>query len=397
MRSILRGGGIFAFFLLSATNVSAQLEEGKAYSLPYTSIGGFSSPHIRVRLADGVPRIFALDTGAPATMIASSVARLLKLPIKTHRFTESDKTVELITSSASLGSGVLSLPEVPFILMDMSLLHKAYPDIAGIIGNNMLQFFALRFDFSRRQVDFIFEKKIAGTIFEPKDAVRVPLTYTEGHCFVDAELDGKAARFIIDTGAYQTLLESRTLIASLKPKAKIDGSTNALVNESGTGIQVGKFRKLRLHSLKIGSMEWKEPVVEENVGIREYSINSIGIDFLQRFRVIIDIPGRMLYLSPDPSFKEVEREWHGVGLELGFNNSNRIYVMNTLKPSPASEAGIMEGAEVLEVDGHPLPDLKPAELIDWWQKKQRGAEEVSLKLKSGTRIRVVVLKVKQLL
>lgn len=333
----------------------------KRISLKWTNIGETHLLGVRLKLDGNVPRLFVVDTGAPNIYLARNVARALKLDVKTRVFDERT-SVEFASGSVDFGVPGFVVPDVPFILMDMAATQEADRQVAGILGVDFLKNFALRIDFNLRRLDFVQPGNVKGTPSEPKDAVAIPLLYENGHYCVAAVLDGNATKFVIDTGAEDTLVRDPALLAALKPQATLDGETAAVAGGSAPSTEAVPVRGMRLSKLTVGGVTWDRPVVERRLDTPRHETNALGVDFLRRFNVLIDLPGKMLYLSPNPRYKEDEDRWIGAGLVPALSPDNRWLVSAVLSPSPAAEVGVAEGDEILTIFGKPAAGVSTAEM-----------------------------------
>jgi C-terminal processing protease CtpA/Prc len=110
---------------------------------------------------------------------------------------------------------------------------------------------------------------------------------------------------------------------------------------------------------------------------------------LAQFRVLLDIPAGKLYLKPNSS--EV-----GVGLDAELNEGGSLLITGVTPKSPADEAGLKVGDEIVEVGGKPVKDLTP-EQIGAEVRKPEGAEVLlKVKAKGADTVREVRLKPRKL-
>ena len=79
--------------------------------------------------------------------------------------------------------------------------------------------------------------------------------------------------------------------------------------------------------------------------------NVLGLDFLSRFVVTLDLSAKQLYLEPDPNYKDDALKWISTGYDAVPTSDGKITVSGLYAPSPASEAGLKIGDEILEVNG----------------------------------------------
>jgi hypothetical protein len=122
-----------------------------------------------------------------------------------------------------------------------------------------------------------------------------------GHLYVEATLNGVKGRFILDTGAGATVIETtrkdkfKMTAVESKDKATGAGSTGMMVQESGKNkISLGNYTynndTLRLMSLDHVNQALKSLGIEEMDGV-------IGADILTAGDAVIDYTKMVLYLK----------------------------------------------------------------------------------------------------
>jgi hypothetical protein len=284
-------------------------------TLTWTSTNGNSVPMLRVTLTDGKPRLFIVDTSLPLSVIDQDVAKEAGLVSSIANPSIPGQTIGYVKSPVHFGPDIFSLEGVPFRLADLMLLRQDDPNIAGIIGINVLSHFTLRMDYTKQQMDVIVDS-VTATPNLPKDVTRIPLTKSGEIYSIEANIDGHTARFVINTATDRAYLRSPGLLKSLKPKATLDGFQSVAGTSTGQGLSVVETVLIRLHSLRFSGIRWDNPIFEQQTVPSKDTSNALGNDFLKRFRVVIDFPASTLYLTPDPAYKEDPEEWIGTGMNL---------------------------------------------------------------------------------
>lgn len=311
------------------------------FSISYERLGRSQVPFIRVVLDDGQPHLFALDPGTANTSIDSTAAKTLNLPITAQELAPGIK-VETVTSSALLGSSHLKLSHIPFIVTDLSNLRAAFPSMTGILGANLLSQFIERINFSKQEIDLFIPDNGENRLFGSAASHPIPLIQSNGQNTVSAFLDGHPAVFALSTLYDYTTVHSHSLLAILKPEAALSG----LPSGEGTPI-----RFLRLNSLRLGDIQWSNPVIEEPLAKEMSDTNILGLDFLRRFQLTIDLGSSRMYLDPEPSYQEDPAEWNGLGLFPVKTPQEKLVIAAIGDPSPAKRAGLRVGDELTQIDG----------------------------------------------
>ncbi len=368
----------------------------QAYALKLASLpNGSALPMITIKFANGKAYAFIVDTGAPSCLLDRNVAPTINAVIQTAQ--DKGSKYDYVLCAANIGPNVLPLPQVPFDMTDMTAYKMAYSNVAGFVGTNLLDNFALKFDLLGHQLDIIYPGNIAATEYEPKGAVKVPLVYDGEHYSVDAALDGKPVRFILDTGADRTFTEDRTLTASLRPDANLTGFRFAVYSDKGGASMALPASLLRLHKMTLGETEWQMPIIQNMNRTREgQPINALGVDFLRRYRALIDLPAKIMYLSPQPDFHEDAEEFTQTGLGISFDGAQAV-VAQVLSPSPAQEAGLHVGDKVMTINGSVPLSGSAEELNSVISKPKSKRVTLTVRHLGETQVVEVTLKVRKLL
>lgn len=187
------------------------------------------------------------------------------------------------------------------------------PDVAGLIGMNMLETFDVELDFPDNQV-VLFKPTgcddRAWLAYWDKDAVEVPMESRpnrDGDIQVDVQVNGITARAILDTGSNTTVMTlSAARRAGRQPGDPGVDTTHAVVGIAGRGV---KNYAARFDSFSIGDETIKNPRISfaEMFGwapkgyVGEHKPREVemllGADFLRSHRVLISQSQGRLYLS----------------------------------------------------------------------------------------------------
>jgi hypothetical protein len=77
----------------------------------------------------------------------------------------------------------------------------------------------------------------------------------------------------------------------------------------------------------------------------------LGSDFLRQFVVSLDLANDSLYLSPDPNFRADQDRFSTIGVQFAKDPTGFFTIMAVWNPSPASQARLKVGDQVLSVNG----------------------------------------------
>lgn len=333
-RTIRAGGGP----LQGQTTIG---EPSHTFPTSYERLGRSQVPFVRVVLDDGQSHLFALDPGTANTSIDSAAAKTLNLPITAQELAPGVK-IDTVTSSALLGSSHLKLNHIQFIVTDLSNLKAAFPSLTGILGANLLSQFIERINFSKQRIDFIIPDNGGNPSLSFAASQPIPLIQGNGKNAVSVFLDGHPAMFTLSTLYDYTTVHSHSLLAILKPKSSLSG----LPSGEGTPI-----RYLRLSSFRLGGIQWSHPVIEEPLAKEMPDTNILGLDFLRRFQLVLDLSSSKMYLDDEPGYREDPTEWDGLGLFPIKTLEGKMIIAAIGTPSPAKQAGLQVGDELTQIDG----------------------------------------------
>ncbi|MCP4573530.1 MAG: PDZ domain-containing protein [bacterium] len=165
----------------------------------------------------------------------------------------------------------------------------------------------------------------------------------------------------------------------------------------GFGVQgeirgyVGRLATVEFAGYRIDDLltEFVPPENEHTV----FHEGMLGLNLLKMFNFVYDYPGECMYLAPSRRFGEsTERDMTGARLaraEEGF-----LVVRQVQDGSPAAEAGLVAGDEILGVDGRPAADYDFFELRPLLR---RAGAEVTFTVRRDGQERQVVMALRRLI
>jgi C-terminal processing protease CtpA/Prc len=121
----------------------------------------------------------------------------------------------------------------------------------------------------------------------------------------------------------------------------------------------------------------------------------LGSDFFRRFVVVLDLANDSLYLTPDRRFKIDQDRFSTIGIQFAKNSAGSFTVMAVWSPTPASEANLKVGDQVLFVDGSSTIAMTQEDLSR--QLHGEPGRQVQIGLISGGDQRTVRLTIRNLL
>jgi len=146
---------------------------------------------------------------------------------------------------------------------------------------------------------------------------------------------------------------------------------------------------IRPQSLKIGSIEIKEPIGlielgEKGGAASTQTAGNLGAGILKRFTVTLDYEHQVLYLEPNTNFAEPD-VFDRSGLWCMQDEAGGLQIVDVVKNSPADQAGLQAGDHIIGLDGTAVTG---AQIIDLRSKlKEAPGTKVMLQVdgKAGKR------------
>lgn len=316
--------------------------------------------YLPVSIGTHPPSSFLLDTGAGATILAQSTAEAMGLKVRgKSRATGAgpgvvDTTI-LRDVDIHFGGISVELDRVAALpLTPLSLIEGRA--IEGVIGFNVIEQYVIEIDYARRVLRF----RDPASFVSPADAVVVPIGFSRNHPVVDASMtlpNGTVLplRMMVDTGA-------RSAIVINRPFAEAHGVYDAVrpAIEGSFGAGVGGFTTQRIGRVQrftLGGFAFESPLVSvsrdrQGAGADTQVDGLVGGELLRRFTLTIDYSRRRLLLQPNGDLPEpFEFDMGGVFLKSADTSFNRTVVRQLLPDSPATEAGMQVGDEIVSIDG----------------------------------------------
>jgi len=166
---------------------------------------------------------------------------------------------------------------------------------------------------------------------------------------------------------------------------------NALPGSLGFGVQgeiLGHFGRVR--SVELGGFKIADIVAEfvaedyEGTSSRECMI---GMELLSRFNIVFDYPHQRIFLEPNHMFND-PFEYNMSGLAMRRGSGNYLEVLRVHPDSPAEDAGIEVGEEVITINGRAAVDYDVWELRPLL--RQEGSTVDLTLLRDGEEVQVTI-------
>ncbi len=270
--------------------------------------------HLLVRaLINGKPAILGVDTGAPVSAIA--VQRRAHFGVTANPATSKIPTrlsingqFNSVVIAHRLTLGALNLMDEPLVAVDLGggrrsgrLLNE--PEIDGILGADILFPTKAVLDCEKQLLILKMDPSAPGTVpgVDYRGMRGIPMHVSSGfNLYVDGSLNGRAARLMVDTGAFTTLLHSR-FVRQMRIPLRNSPFSSAGVNLKQRGVQLATISRFSigsvdLQSSEVGVINLEGLIHGGMLEARPPVAGLLGSEILRRNHGIIDFGTNTLYL-----------------------------------------------------------------------------------------------------
>src|SRR5881396_3967288 len=220
--------------------------------------------HLLVRaFINGRPAWLTVDSGAPVSAIALNRREYFRLkPITTKSSlparVQINGAFNNVAIARELRIGGLMLIDEPVVTVDLAYSSRAArlahePEIDGIIGADILFPTQAVLDCERQLLILKMDPAVLGSFpgFDRRGLRAVPIQVSDGYnLYVNGSVNGKAAKLMVDTGSFTTLLH-RSFVRRMRIATRETAYSSSAVNLKERGVRVAHIRKLSVGSVNI--------------------------------------------------------------------------------------------------------------------------------------------------
>ena len=350
---------------------------------------------LQLRVNGSEPLWFGLDTGAGSTVVNTTAAEALGLEMEGGR--QSRGAGGLVSSSTVRGVRLdiggarlegLAVSAIALTSMENAMGHR----MDGILG----------YEFFRRYVVELDYEGLLVSLYEPAGfeyagrGESLPLSFALNHPYVRAKVsmpgrEPVEGKFVLDTGSNLPLI----LIDPFVRKNGLAESLTKTLKVTGRGVggevamPVGRTGRLQL-----GSYSLENPVTsfpQTGWFAHDGAAGNIGGAILRRFKVTFDYSRSRMFIEPNRRFSEpFEFDMSGLQFVTESPSFKTVTILRVLSDSPAAEAGLRQGDEIVSIGGRPVTEFKLAALREMLRQPdrryelqiRRGAQTVSAELRT---------------
>ncbi|RYU95978.1 aspartyl protease family protein [Emticicia agri] len=353
---------------------------------------------LKAALDDSDTLRFILDTGVTSTIVTDP-KRALTLDVKYVRRVkitgagEGGDLMANVSVGHTIRMGDIVATQQNIVVLDEDVLKLSEflgVPIHGIFGHDIFSNFVVTIDFEHKMLSLTDPNKFKykrsmGTIY--------PIVLTQSKPYTDAiamvSNDNKEIpmRLVIDTGAGHALL----LNASEKEPIQLPGKV--MRANLGRGLNgeinghIGRVDKIRM-----GTLEMKD-ILASFPDSLSFSMKfppttqgrqgSIGCELLRRFTVTLNYKDGYMILKPIKNrLKETfEHDMSGMDVRARGDNFNQYFVNKVIENSPAYDAGLREGDEIIFVNNQNVKDMAISEIYKILSRKEGKDVELFIRRK----------------
>jgi predicted aspartyl protease len=270
--------------------------------------------HLLVRaFINGRPAWLTVDSGAPVSAIAMDRREYFRLKPITAKSSlparvQINGAFNNVAIAREMRIGGLILADEPVVTVDLGGSARAArmahePQIDGIIGADILFPTQAVLDCEKQLLVLKTDPNVVGSFpgFSRRGLRAVPIQVSDGYnLYVNGSVNGRAARLMVDTGSFTTLLH-RSFVRRMRIATRETPYSSSAVNLKERGVRVAHIRKLSVGSVDIVGKEVGVIDLEGLIhdGLLEGSppvAGLLGAETLRRHHGIIDFGTRTLYL-----------------------------------------------------------------------------------------------------
>jgi predicted aspartyl protease len=270
--------------------------------------------HLLVRaFINGKAAWLTVDTGAPVSAIALNRREYFRLKPATAESklparVQINGAFNNVAIARELRIGGLALVDQPVVTVDLGYSARAArfaheQEIDGIIGADILFPTQAVLDCERQLLILKTDPSVLGSFpgFNRRGLRAVPIQVSDGfNLYVNGSVNGRAARLMVDTGSFTTLLH-RSFVRRMRIATRETPYSSSAVNLKERGVRVARIRKLSVGSVDIVGKEVGVIDLEGLIhdGLLQGSppvAGLLGAETLRRHHGIIDFGTRTLYL-----------------------------------------------------------------------------------------------------
>jgi citrate lyase gamma subunit len=365
---MVSAGAILILSLSLTAGAKLQLNEstrseGLLAEIPLQLYGNMIVTQLSVD--ESTPLNFIFDTGAGGTMINADTADSLGIvgdEIVSREGATGTTTIVRSTDHI-VGTGDLSFRDVTLGIADIDHIERQLGmPIEGIVGWDILSRYAVKVNYDTMLIEIYDNRRfeydlgassyrldVRGTVI----FTNVAVAFNSGNTFV--------GKVMVDTGSGNTLSFNAPFAEENELLTEMDTYYEREIQSIST-VSAHIYTTM-LTELNIGEYELSAlpaDIATAEAGALSWSgqMGILGNGALKRFNVFIDLQQKTMSLELNRLYHD-QFEVNCSGLELVTDDAlQRVVIDHVYAGSPAEEAGLEEGDEVVQIDGANVSDIQ---------------------------------------
>jgi hypothetical protein len=337
--------------------------EGLIAEIPFQLHGSFIVTEISVD--ESVPLNFIFDTGAGGTVIdANTAAGLGIVGDETVSREGATGMAEIVRST----DHIVYVEDISFQDVTLGIAELGHIErrigtpIDGVIGWLILSQYAVRIDYDAMLIEIYDNNKFeydfgdSGYTLEVQGTAiftNVTVAFKSGNIFT--------GKVLVDTGAGNTFYFNTPFIEENDLLAEMDTyyerETQSISTESAH-VYTTMLANLSISDYEFSTLPANIAIAEAGASSWSGPMGILGNGVLKRFNVFIDLQQKMMSLEPNRLYHD-QFEVNCSGLELVTDDAfQRVIIDHVYSGSPAEEAGLEVGDEIVQINGASVSDFQ---------------------------------------
>ena len=332
-------GGL-CFLLCSILQSDDGIQETRRTGFP-VMVGGFDKAS---------KQFLIIDTGSDGCLVDSKWAtenlpgfETVRKPAKSL---SGETTLSILTNvPVHVGSQIAKPLEIGIV--DMGPFSRPDGGIRGVIGMSYLQDYVFEYS-ADKGCELHDELPEQGA-----DAIILPLRNALLHPEIEIELPGLGKRWLALTHGFAGGISlSRTNTGILKRMGHLNAFPDVPMIDARGKSSTAKAGVLRW--TRIGDTEFR------NVPTIESTLESIGLELLRHFRMVLDFRRGQAFLYLDGKENVRSMSLNASGMTVNLTSNGQLGILKLREETPAADLGIRVGDEISRINS-----LAPKELGYW--------------------------------
>lgn len=342
---------------------------------------------------------FILDTGVSSMMLTNKeVAHRLGMKSVRKMAIEGIGGGQPISADVTIGNtftmGQMRGLKQTIVVLDDDVLRLSElvgTQIHGILGYELFSKFVVTIDFQTQELTLTVPSKYKYTA---RKGSKLPIVIERSKPYLDAVTvvsnnQELPIRVVLDTGAGHALMLNTAASHLQLPQKVIKAQLGVGLGGEING-HIGRLSKVRIGQYELNDVLATFPD-SSSLGIKlspkaPQRQGNLGGEFLRRFKVTFNYEEGYIVLKPVRRWfnQKFEHDMSGIDLRAKGNDFRHYFIESITQNSPAHQAGLQLGDQLLLVNHEPVETLSLSEIYRTLQQKE--GKEVQLVVRRNGRL-----------